>query len=277
MKLKRLKKRWMTSVTILVVPHSKSRPLKLRLPVAGLAACMVFAIIGAMYAVFAGVKTAEYYVMKSRLSYFTKEFTELKYTISSLKETNNELSRLVELKSKNNILKSAEFSGDTGSIDIEAIKKDMKETIESVAEIKKYISDQKNIFLATPRGWPVAGTISSHYGVRHHPVTGVKSHHSGIDIRASMATPIRATADGIVSYSGWSGGNGHIIVIEHGHGFSTAYAHNKENFVKVGQTVKKGQQIAASGSTGMSTGPHLHYEVWKNGKQIDPLQFLKDG
>ncbi len=82
---------------------------------------------------------------------------------------------------------------------------------------------------------------------------------------------------GIVSYSGWSGGNGHIIVIEHGHGFSTAYAHNKENFVKVGQTVKKGQQIAASGSTGMSTGPHLHYEVWKNGKQIDPLQFLKDG
>ncbi len=276
MKLKRLKKRCMASVTILVVPHSKSQPLKLRLPVAGLLACIALAVIGAVYTVAAGVKTAEYYVMKGRVSYFTREFNELKQTISSLKETNNELSRLVELKSKNKILQSAQFS-DTGSVNIEAIKKEMMETIESVAEIKKYIADQKNIYLATPRGWPIQGTISSHFGIRHHPVTGVKSFHTGLDIRAPMATPVRATADGIVSFSGWSGGNGHIVVIEHGHGFSTAYAHNKENFVKVGQTVKKGQQIAASGSTGMSTGPHLHYEVWRSGKQVDPQQFLKDG
>lgn len=276
MKLKRLKKRCMTSVTILVVPHSKSQPLKLRLPVAGLLACIALAVIGAVYTVAAGVRTAEYYVMKGKLSYFTREFNELKQNISSLKETNNELSRLVELKSKNKILQSAEFS-DTGSVNIEAIKKEMMQTIESVAEIKKYIADQKNIYLATPRGWPIQGAISSHFGVRHHPVTGVKSFHTGLDIRASMGTVVRATADGIVSFSGWSGGNGHIVVIEHGHGFSTAYAHNKENFVKVGQTVKKGQQIAASGSTGMSTGPHLHYEVWRSGKQIDPQQFLKDG
>ncbi|MDD3845973.1 MAG: peptidoglycan DD-metalloendopeptidase family protein [Syntrophorhabdaceae bacterium] len=276
MKLKRLKKRCMTSVTILVVPHSKSQPLKLRLPVAGLLACMVLAVVGAVYVAAAGIRTADYYVMKGRLSYFTREFNALKQSISSLKETNNELSRLVELKSKNDILKSAEFS-DSGSIDIEAIKKEMAETIESVAEIKKYITDQKNIYLATPQGWPIQGQISSRFGTRHHPVTGVRSHHSGLDMRAPRGTPIKATADGIVSYSGWSGGNGHIIVIEHGYGFSTAYAHNKENFVKVGQMVKKGQQIAASGSTGMSTGPHLHYEVWKNGKPVDPAQFLKDG
>jgi len=276
MKLKRFKKRCMTSVTILVVPHSKSQPLKLRLPVAGLLACIALAVIGAVYTVAAGVRTAEYYVMKGKLSYFTREFNELKQTISSLKETNTELSRLVELKSKNSILKSAEFR-DTGSLDIEAIKKEMKETIESVAEIKKYITDQKNVYLATPKGTPINGTISSPFGIRHHPVTGVKTHHTGLDIRAPIGTSVRATADGIVSFSGWSGGSGHIVVIEHGYGFSTAYAHNKENFVKVGQTVKKGQQIAASGSTGMSTGPHLHYEVWKSSKQIDPQQFLKDG
>jgi murein DD-endopeptidase MepM/ murein hydrolase activator NlpD len=265
MELKRLKKRCMTSVTILVVPHSRSKPLKLRLPVVGLLACMALAVVGAVYTAIAGVKTAEYYVMKTRLSYFTREFNALKQSITSLKETNNELSRLVELKSKNDILKSAQFA-DSGSIDIEAIKKEMMETIESVAEIKKYISDQKNVYLATPRGWPIQGQVSSNYGTRHHPVTGARSQHSGLDIRAPRGTPVRATADGIVSYSGWSGGNGHIIVIEHGYGFSTAYAHNKENFVAVGQKVKKGQEIATSGSTGMSTGPHLHYEVWKRGK-----------
>ena len=84
-------------------------------------------------------------------------------------------------------------------------------------------------------------------------------------------------ADGIVSYSGWSGGNGNIIVVEHGHGFSTAYAHNKENLVTVGQKVRKGEGIATAGSTGMSTGPHLHYEVWRNGKPVDPAHYLKDG
>ena len=266
----------MTSVTILVVPHSKSQPLKVRLPLAGLFACIVFAVIGAIYTITAGVRTAEYYVMKSKLSYFTREFNELKLTIGSLKETNNELSRLVELKTKNSILKSAEFE-DTGSVNIEAIKKEMNETIQSVAEIKKYISEQKNIYLSTPAGWPVRGEISSHYGNRHHPVTGVRSFHTGLDIRAPMGTPVKATADGIISFSGWTSGSGHIIVVEHGHGFSTAYAHNKENYVKVGQTVKKGEKIAASGSSGISTGPHLHYEVWKSGKQINPYQFLKDG
>lgn len=276
MNFSRFMKRCMTSVTILVVPHTKSQPLKVRLPIAGLLACMAFAVIGAAYTIIAGVRTAEYYVMKSKLSYFSREFNELKLTIGSLKETNNELSRLVELKSKNNILKSAEF-GDSGSIDIEAIKREMKETLESVAEIKKYISEQKNVLLATPSGWPIRGQISSHFGMRHHPVTGVRKFHTGLDIRASMGTDVKATADGIVCFSGWTSGSGHIVVVEHGHGFSTAYAHNKENFVKVGQTVKKGEKIAASGSSGISTGPHLHYEVWKNGKQIDPNQFLKDG
>ncbi len=276
MNFSRFTKRCLTSVTILVVPHTKSQPLKLRLPIAGLLGCIALAVIGAVYIITAGVKTAEYYVMKSRLSYFSREFKELKLTIGSLKETNNELSRLVELKSKNSIIKSAQF-GDSGSIDIEAIKREMKETLESVAEIKQYIAEQKNVLLATPSGWPLQGQVSSPFGMRHHPVTGVRKFHTGLDIRAPMGTPVKATANGIVSFSGWTSGSGHIVVIEHGHGFSTAYAHNKENFVKVGQTVKKGEMIASSGSSGISTGPHLHYEVWKSGKQIDPGKFLKDG
>jgi gas vesicle protein len=149
MKLKRLKKRCMTSVTILVVPHSKSQPLKLRLPVAGLVACMALAVVGAVYITIAGVKTAEYYVMKTKLSYFTREFKRLKQSITSLKETNNELSRLVELNRRTISSKSAEFS-DSGSINIEAIKKEMMETIESVAEIKKYITDRRTSISRRP-------------------------------------------------------------------------------------------------------------------------------
>ncbi len=88
--------------------------------------------------------------------------------------------------------------------------------------------------------------------------------------------PVTATADGIVSFSGWSGNSGNVIVLEHGHGFSTIYAHNKINIVKVGQVVKRGDIIAYVGSTGNSTGPHLHYEVWKEGKHINPKNFLKE-
>jgi murein DD-endopeptidase MepM/ murein hydrolase activator NlpD len=186
--------------------------------------------------------------MKTRLSYFTREFTALKQSITSLKETNNELSRLVELKSKNDILKSAQFS-DSGSINIEAIKKEMMETIESVAEIKKYITEQKNIYLATPRGWPMEGQISSGFGSRHHPVTGVRQHHSGLDIRAPRGHPSRSPRTASSPTRAGREANGNIIVVEHGHGFSTAYAHNKENLVTVGQKVRKGQDIALTGST----------------------------
>lgn len=265
-----------TSVTILVVPHSRSQPVKVRLPLAGIFICIILTVVGAFYTVLAGFRTAEYYAMKGKLSYFTREFNELKLTIASLNTTNDELSRLVELKSKNSIIKNAEFD-DTGSINVEAIKKEIEQTLQSVAEIKKYITEQKDIYLATPSGWPVKGSVSSRYGSRKHPVTGAKAFHTGIDIRVPTGTPVRATAAGIVSFAGWTSGGGHIVVIEHGHGFSTAYAHNSENHVKIGDTVKKGEKIASSGSSGVSTGPHLHYEVWKKGRQIDPQQFLKDG
>jgi murein DD-endopeptidase MepM/ murein hydrolase activator NlpD len=213
--------------------------------------------------------------MKKKLSYLAKEFDDLKATISSLKKADTELTNLLSLKSRNTILKSVDFK-DTGSPDIESLKKQINETIQSVYSIRKYISEQKDLYLATPSGWPVHGPVSSHFGERLHPVTGEKSMHSGIDIRAPAGTPIHATAPGIVSFSGWTNDSGYIIVVEHGHGFSTAYAHNKKNHASVGQKVKKGELIASSGSTGITTGPHLHYEVWKDGRQINPGLYLKE-
>jgi murein DD-endopeptidase MepM/ murein hydrolase activator NlpD len=265
----------MTPVTIMVVPHARSNLLKIKISLAGLIACLVLSCVGAVYVVSAGVKTLDYYVMKSKLSYFTKEFSEIKSTTASLKEASSELSKLLSLKSKGNILKSEELK-DTGSLDIESLKKQVNEAIESVSAIKLYIAEQRDIYLSTPTGWPVLGEISSDFGFRRHPVSRVVASHTGVDIRTPMGSAVNATASGIVSFSGWTNGSGYIVVLEHGHGFSTAYAHNKENLVNVGQKVKKGERIALSGSSGVSTGPHVHYEVWQDDKQVNPASFLKE-
>jgi len=86
---------------------------------------------------------------------------------------------------------------------------------------------------------------------------------------------VRATADGVVSFAGWSGGSGNLVGIEHGFGYATFYAHNTKSAVVVGQFVKRGDVIAYSGSTGSSTGPHSHYEIWKDGRHINPMPFIE--
>jgi murein DD-endopeptidase MepM/ murein hydrolase activator NlpD len=275
MKFKPFLKRCMTPVTIMVVPHARSNLFKVKVSLAGLIACLALSFVGAVYVISLGVKILDYQVMKNKLSYFAKEFGDLRSTTASLKETNNELSKLLSLKSRNNILKSAELK-DTGSLDIESLKKQVHETIESVSAIRLFIAEQRDIYLSTPAGWPVQGEISSGFGLREHPVSGEVAKHTGVDIRTPMGSVVKATATGIVSFSGWTSGSGYIVVLEHGHGFSTAYAHNKENTVSVGQKVKKGEKIALSGSSGVTTGPHVHYEVWKDEKQIDPISYLKD-
>jgi murein DD-endopeptidase MepM/ murein hydrolase activator NlpD len=164
---------------------------------------------------------------------------------------------------------------DDGSINIEELKLQIAESMETVSEIKGYLAKERDVYRATPQGIPVAGKLSSGFGMRVHPTLGRSQLHTGIDLSARKGTPVYATADGIVSFSGWSKGNGNIVVIEHGHGFSTVYAHNTRNLAKVGQTVQRGQQISTTGSTGVSTGSHVHYEVWKNGKCVNPESYTK--
>ena len=106
-------------------------------------------------------------------------------------------------------------------------------------------------------------------------MTGGSEFHGGVDIAAEPGRPVRATADGIVSFAGWSGANGNLVVLEHGFGFSTFYAHNKKVEVKEGQKVKRGEIVGYIGSTGNSTGPHVHYEVWRNGCSTNPQVFLQ--
>ncbi|MCQ2736863.1 MAG: peptidoglycan DD-metalloendopeptidase family protein [bacterium] len=122
--------------------------------------------------------------------------------------------------------------------------------------------------------WPCRGIITSPYGYRWHPIRGGNIFHSGIDIGADYGVPIRATASGIVIMAGWYGGYGNCIIVDHGKGWSSLYGHCNAIFVGKGQAVGQGTSIGSVGSTGMSTGPHLHFEIRYNGSPVDPCSKL---
>ena len=122
--------------------------------------------------------------------------------------------------------------------------------------------------------WPVRGPITSPFGMRVDPITGRYQLHTGIDIGADQGTPIGASADGIVIYSGWYGGYGNVVIVDHGGGLSTLYAHCSVIYAANGQRVQRGQVIGLVGMTGWATGPHLHFEIRVNGVPVDPLTRL---
>ena len=123
--------------------------------------------------------------------------------------------------------------------------------------------------------WPVQGQISSSFGMRVHPTFRTKMMHTGIDIRASRGTPVRAAGPGEVLYAGWLRGYGQIVIIDHGKNLSSVYAHLSSISVGEGSAVKKGQTIGSVGSTGTATGAHLHFEVRVNGDARDPMKYLR--
>ncbi|MBS3959817.1 MAG: M23 family metallopeptidase [Xanthomonadaceae bacterium] len=128
---------------------------------------------------------------------------------------------------------------------------------------------------ARPSHAPAPGYISSGFGFRADPFTGARSHHFGVDFDANIGDPVRAAAAGIVSFSGWKPGYGHTVVVDHGDGYQTLYAHNQKNLVAEGELVRAGQQIAKVGSSGRSTGSHLHFEVHVNGRPVNPMAYLE--
>ena len=130
----------------------------------------------------------------------------------------------------------------------------------------------------TPAGWPVAGGwVTSPFGPRVDPFTGQPGFHPGVDIADAMGTPIHAMAAGVVTWAGWDGGYGQLVRVDDGSGRSTYYGHTSKILVTLGELVKKGQVIALVGSTGRSTGPHLHFEVRQNGQAINPTRYLQVG
>lgn len=146
-------------------------------------------------------------------------------------------------------------------------------------ELEIFIEDleaQFEYLETVPNIMPASGRITSKFGNRRDPFTRKIQFHQGIDIANSSGTSIKAAAKGTVIYAGYNGGYGRTIIIDHGNGYKTLYAHNRELLVKKGEKVEKGQVIAKMGSSGRSTGVHLHFEIHKNNKAIDPLTVINN-
>jgi murein DD-endopeptidase MepM/ murein hydrolase activator NlpD len=145
---------------------------------------------------------------------------------------------------------------------------------QSILSLWATLSERQSLMSATPSIKPAKGWFTSRFGYRISPFTNRPVMHNGIDIAAAPGSPVYAPADGVISYSGYDAGYGKLISIDHGYGVVTRYGHNSKLFVSIGQKVKRWDVIGAVGSTGRSTGPHLHYEVRVNGVPVDPINYV---
>jgi len=158
---------------------------------------------------------------------------------------------------------------------LDRLESQFKASGEQLSVLESLLFNRKLEAEATPSRTPIANSyITSGFGGRADPFGGGEGFHKGIDFHAAIGDPVLAVADGVVSYAGTRSGYGNVVEIDHGNGYVTRYAHNSRLLVQVGDLVRSGQQVAKAGSTGRSTGAHVHFEVWANGSVVNPSKFL---
>ena len=157
---------------------------------------------------------------------------------------------------------------------LDDLESDIAQRKENNEELAKFLDDQKMLLASTPSIWPTRGWLSSRFGYRTSPFSKKKEFHKGIDISARSGSPVLSPANGMVIFNGWQRGYGRVIIVKHAKGFKTKYAHLKKSLVKKGQYIKKGTKIGQVGSSGRTTGSHLHYEVHLNNAPVNPLRYI---
>lgn len=281
--------------TIMVVSHHHSPPWKI-----GLSLVSISLLLTILVATFIWTGLSIHYFMDyqkvlltnshliSKVKDFAQEMASIRTRVVEVEELDQRLRELLDIRQAIGLYPG---SGGPTSLDLKQVatilredddlliqrferdvnivEEDIKKRKESFNEIDAFIRRQKEIWQATPSIWPTSGWTSCKFGRREKG-----EFHYGIDISNLRGTPVRATADGKVILAHRSGGYGLLVVIDHGNGFRTRYAHNHKILVKNGDKVKKGQVIAYMGSSGKSTGTHLHYEVRMVGKAINPLNYM---
>jgi murein DD-endopeptidase MepM/ murein hydrolase activator NlpD len=158
--------------------------------------------------------------------------------------------------------------------DVERLHGEAKSRGESLSELEKLLESKKEVLNHTPSVWPLMGWLTSGFGFRTNPFTGLNQMHEGLDISNRVGSPVIAPADGIVTEAGNDQVHGRLLVISHGLGMTSRYSHLNKFFVKAGQKVKRGDKVAEVGMTGKTTGPHLHYEVRLNGIPVNPQRYI---
>ncbi len=229
---------------------------------------------------------------KEEIETLTNEFVSINEKIESISNLETEIRNLTGLEkdiSTNlaSIQVSRSSSVRTSFSAIKAVSNTNFETatdqmnnqlddkLEEMNELIDEVEAQIEYLSSYPDAWPTYGRISSGYGYRYHPITGRRQFHAALDIANSRNTPIYASGKGKVIYSGYYGGYGYCVIIDHGYGYKTLYAHNNRLLVSRGDWVEKDDIIAKMGNTGTSTGYHVHFEVIQNGRKINPYNTLK--
>ena len=287
--------------TFLIIPHkSGKRPIEFNIHrwviaasgVLFVASVLVFG--GSMlYSAKMAKVSAKYNQLETRnlkilekLDEYTEKTESLKGTIYSLRDRDQEIRHMLGLRPNNryfpnDVKKKIVNSNDPLKVALNNLHNNLT-FIESYTQsqnrsyenLSQTIVSLKHAFDQTPSIWPLYGMIAAGFGYRIHPITGQTEFHQGVDITAFVGAPVRATASGIVVQAGWDGAYGNKAMIDHHNGLRTVYAHLSRFIVHVGDRVQKGQLIALAGSTGLSTGPHVHYELHYHNTIINPVRYL---
>jgi len=292
-------------VSVFIIPHNGMPSLRFNLPVSLL---LVFGLAWTGMTIWAGyiagrhfdyyVTKADNKILRTKMAYVSDQVEKGMAYLEMTKRTDNQLRKVLgmdpgflereqglggpqdtDLKDFRKLLsaKASEIKETTLNNSIQKMQEESRKRLSSYTEITLYLTDRHNGARATPSIWPAEGRVTSNYGYRIHPLRLSSEYHSGIDIANEAGTPIYAAADGVIRHQGWAQGYGMCAVVDHGFGYSTLYGHMSEIIAKEGSSVKRGQVIGRMGSTGTSTGNHLHYEVWTGGLPRDPMKFLQVG
>jgi len=297
-------------VTVLVIPHTDLPLLRGRFSISFVVFCGLLWTGMTVWAGFLAGRHVDYWITKadnmvirSKMRFMADEIGRSRDILETARATDKQMRILLGMKSRENVvepdsglggptLKDRSSLGALGAPGarlsqvelrkkMHALRRESERRLASFQEISWYITNNRNLTRATPNIWPSQGRLTSGFGYRFSPFqkrAGLHSGamHEGVDIANKPDTPIVATADGVVRYAGWMSGFGMVVVVDHGFGYSTLYGHTSKVLVKPGTQVERGQQIAYMGTTGRSTGIHLHYEVWRHGKPVNPVKYLRE-
>lgn len=289
-------------MTFMLIPHTASKPLKVNISRKLLSGIVIVAVLCVVC--FSGI-CLWFYISQDEIRQVTRmkqdnrekaetiellnqEIKKIEQQQDEIAEKQMQLKRIMGIKGENN--RPIEPSrGGKGGLDYRARNSANNEILQQTVEIRTQLAIQekeldellarvnnnKLYFRSIPNQWPTRGDISSEFGWRNSPFGGQgSSFHGGIDIANDSGVAVVAAADGTVNFAGWKGVYGKMIEIDHGYGFKTVYGHNSALLVNEGDKVKKGEEIARLGNTGRSTGPHLHFEIIKDGEPQDPRIYL---
>lgn len=293
-------------LNIMVIPESTSAPKSYRIPTVLIQFAKLFTLV---FMVGVGILGWQYWesihkisrletihkkyiIQKAKISSFNEDIASLSQRMTELQKMNYKFRIIAGLSKNDNPQYLSGVGGETVDEDffqdqetkrINQIRNNIQQLdiqlgIEqtSLKKLEGVIREKKSLLASTPTIWPARGWLSSGFGYRKSPFTGKREMHKGIDIATHFGSQVYATANGVVTNAKKDGSWGKIVEIDHGYGYTTKYGHNSTLLVKVGDHVKRGQMIAKVGSSGRSTGPHLHYEVLLNDICVNPYNHLLD-